>query len=753
MRKALVAIVLGLLITAALAEMFPDVPKDHWAYVYVKNLYEKGIVIGYPDATFKGEQYATRYELAAVIARMYDAIEARLLDVIQGKFDSMNIQDLAKKVSELEKKVSQIESTKAEGGCAGCEYIPNILETVNSLSIKVQLHDEQIAYLLSRVGKGGEAEGGDVYKRLESLEKEIENIKEKLSLVKLDKYGAKLYELEKIVSVLKKFNLNNDYTEEILKMLNDHEIRLQVIEDSLIDLKATLKKAKEEVKNETIGEVKGEVQRIATKVEAIKGETSKIEEKVNNLKKNVDNLEMNVAKKVSSQIKGDLSAIKSTVNDLAKEVKFVNAKNISKLNTQVARLWSKVIEIESKLKYVKGKEGADEYLSSVNIQLMKIYSKIKELEKKTSKIDGNSAKIEDLKAEIEALRTDLNGVVSTLFEVARMSTLQKDEFEDMISELKNYDKSQDEDIYNLYELVMKLEGKVKSLEKSNSKKFESLEKSLASYSKDINSLKTNMKIVNSDIIRLYKIAGDLQKKVLEYDSKLKDMQQNIDNFQMSIGVMYDEIDETKSQMETLREGLFAMRDDFGSEIKSIEERLDNLEESVKSLEAVNSSQDRDIFRLYSKVDSLEKKFSEAANIDKAQDTDIAKLYDLANDLYKEVYAIKEKVSKIDRMESSIFGNAKLLKFIYEKLDKDEDVIRSNSKAIEKLNEKLSSIDEVSKKVEENAKKIDEVSKKAEENSKKIGEVSKKTDNANTLAIIGIVLALVAGGIAIYAVTK
>lgn len=48
---------------------FPDVPKDHWAYNYVKSLADRGYVTGYPDGEFKGDRSLTRYEYAAIIYR------------------------------------------------------------------------------------------------------------------------------------------------------------------------------------------------------------------------------------------------------------------------------------------------------------------------------------------------------------------------------------------------------------------------------------------------------------------------------------------------------------------------------------------------------------------------------------------------------------------------------------------------------------------------------------------------------------
>lgn len=48
---------------------FPDVPANHWAYEYVKDLADKGLVEGYPDGEFKGNRAMTRYEYAAIIYR------------------------------------------------------------------------------------------------------------------------------------------------------------------------------------------------------------------------------------------------------------------------------------------------------------------------------------------------------------------------------------------------------------------------------------------------------------------------------------------------------------------------------------------------------------------------------------------------------------------------------------------------------------------------------------------------------------
>ena len=49
--------------------LFPDVPKNHWAYDYVTRLAKAGMLEGYPDGEFKGDRMMTRYEFATVIYR------------------------------------------------------------------------------------------------------------------------------------------------------------------------------------------------------------------------------------------------------------------------------------------------------------------------------------------------------------------------------------------------------------------------------------------------------------------------------------------------------------------------------------------------------------------------------------------------------------------------------------------------------------------------------------------------------------
>ncbi|MBM7622943.1 S-layer homology domain-containing protein [Sporohalobacter salinus] len=63
------------LTTPVMASPFTDVPADHWAYDSIEKLSKSGIVTGYEDNTFKGDEELTRYEMAVIAARIASQVE------------------------------------------------------------------------------------------------------------------------------------------------------------------------------------------------------------------------------------------------------------------------------------------------------------------------------------------------------------------------------------------------------------------------------------------------------------------------------------------------------------------------------------------------------------------------------------------------------------------------------------------------------------------------------------------------------
>lgn len=67
LKSALLNVNAGKKLDISKLQLFPDVPKNHWAYEYVSTLKGNGVLTGYPDGEFKGDRPMTRYEFATML--------------------------------------------------------------------------------------------------------------------------------------------------------------------------------------------------------------------------------------------------------------------------------------------------------------------------------------------------------------------------------------------------------------------------------------------------------------------------------------------------------------------------------------------------------------------------------------------------------------------------------------------------------------------------------------------------------------
>ncbi|WP_038144654.1 S-layer homology domain-containing protein [Veillonella sp. oral taxon 780] len=102
--------------SAFAANPFSDVTPQDWAYQAVAQLASQGIVNGYPDGTFKGQQNITRYEMAQMVAKALvrqdrvDAEQNAIINRLANEF-SAELNNLGVRVSTLENKVGSFKFT------------------------------------------------------------------------------------------------------------------------------------------------------------------------------------------------------------------------------------------------------------------------------------------------------------------------------------------------------------------------------------------------------------------------------------------------------------------------------------------------------------------------------------------------------------------------------------------------------------------------------------------------------------------
>lgn len=127
MKKRLVTLLAGLLTVLSMGfglAQFSDVPAGHWAKEAVEALAAKGIILGFPDGTFRGNENLTRYQAALIIYRLLQQIEEELKT--QGTSPTMEalapedlealknaVQELAAELASLGVRVSALEDSAA----------------------------------------------------------------------------------------------------------------------------------------------------------------------------------------------------------------------------------------------------------------------------------------------------------------------------------------------------------------------------------------------------------------------------------------------------------------------------------------------------------------------------------------------------------------------------------------------------------------------------------------------------------------
>ena len=121
MKKSLIVtlalvFVLGIAGTALAANPFTDVPANHWAYASISKLAQSGIIDGYGDGRYVGNNTMTRYEMAQIVAKAMakvdsaDAAQRAQIEKLAAEFAD-ELDSLGVRVAKLEKNADNVKIT------------------------------------------------------------------------------------------------------------------------------------------------------------------------------------------------------------------------------------------------------------------------------------------------------------------------------------------------------------------------------------------------------------------------------------------------------------------------------------------------------------------------------------------------------------------------------------------------------------------------------------------------------------------
>ncbi|GAB6099432.1 hypothetical protein JCM16358_13110 [Halanaerocella petrolearia] len=106
-----------------MASPFQDVPANHWANDALEQVVEAGLISGYNDGSFKGDQDLNRYEVAVLTAKVLNKINEEDKEVSEETAQAINklATEFDKELAQVDSRLKDLETVQINGE-TGVEY-------------------------------------------------------------------------------------------------------------------------------------------------------------------------------------------------------------------------------------------------------------------------------------------------------------------------------------------------------------------------------------------------------------------------------------------------------------------------------------------------------------------------------------------------------------------------------------------------------------------------------------------------------
>lgn len=146
MRTTVLLVVAFALALSPAVLAFETIPAGHWAATAVEDLHDEGVLIGYPDGTFRGAQAATRYELAVALKRLENVVRGlaantRVAGVTEPANDTQGVAALTAETANIKTMVDALAEAVRQDGlkdAARDKALKDLSETVAALEQAVK---------------------------------------------------------------------------------------------------------------------------------------------------------------------------------------------------------------------------------------------------------------------------------------------------------------------------------------------------------------------------------------------------------------------------------------------------------------------------------------------------------------------------------------------------------------------------------------------------------------------------------------
>jgi|GEM_PF-409293 len=713
MKKLLVMLSIILFVVTSMAA-FRDIPKGHWAESYVSRLEQIGIVTGFPDGTYRGDEAITRYQSALLISRTLDYVELILKDK-QSQIDSL-LQQVRRLQSTIDKNSSDFD--------AKLQNLANQLQDVRNT---LNLSGNDIANLYKSVAQlqnkfiYTDEEGSTSEIDLSQLKNDVAGLSEILSGL-ATQLGDVDYVLRKQIADLDKKTSAKD--EELSNSLS-------IVSQKIDELASQLEKVQAKIDdiNENIANV------YSTLSDAILS----LQEELATLTARLDELETRILN-MESTISTGLPAIRDMVYGLSEDL--ANTKESMKAYTDVVADEIKA-ELEASLNNVSAELQDMRLTLELHDQdIIKIYDLVTQLQDKFIYTDeeGSTSEIDlsQLKNDVAGLSEILSGLAAQLGDVDYLLRKQ-------IADLDKKTSAKDEELTNsvatLSEKTDSLTSQLEMLQAKIDDTNENIANVYSTLSDGILSVQEN----------LTTLEGELTARLDELETRILNIESTLET---GLPAIRDMVYGLSEDLANAQQSMKAYTDVVADEIRAtLEASLNDIATELQQMKLTLELHDQDIIKLYDFITQLQTDIAELRELIADQETP-------NNEKFNDVYETIEQQTAI--LSDAIMGQQEELAQLHEKLDKLNDfVVNFKNEVSEKLEnldmrlslleDQVASLTQVVEEVKADKADVEELANKLTE-VEKSSATKKELEEARTITtwgvftgVSGIVIGIIALG--------
>ena len=585
---------------------------------------------------------------------------------------------ILEEIGELEKEISEREElARKEKLEEKAKQVEELNNKYTMLSSEIKGLKTSLEKILNDI-KSREDEKKEVIGNIESMEKEISGINEKIKILGIE---------DKIADLEKKY-MEYKYSMDTLETQKKRLEELNKVYEEITELEKKYKESLEELERRREN-VKKEIEELSSEKEKLSSEKSRVEEKIASAKSRREEA-MKIVDEVIKRVKElgvsppeDPSRLPSLVEDIRKKLEEELEKldrEREKLGLEKEKIEVSIREVDDKIKLLRESKEPTCPLCGQPLDEQHREKIIRELEEKKTLYINELGRIEiklvDVKNEIKAVEKKLEVIPESLIDQLKRAV------KDLV-EAEAEEKKLVETLNDLGKRIEEIVSRIKELRKTEEEldnaikdvsRLETLKKGFNR--EEYEALKNNVKQLEEKTTRLFDEINSLTELIAGYlGLSGKEVEEVIDNARKALEearVLREKKVELETRLVELRKRLEALNEEIerlDNEKKVVEEKINELESEKKKIEEeLNKAKEA-----FEKLHALEKELAGLKEKLEAKKKELEEQDKALEELRREVNEINKAIRKVYILKwirENIFhsdGAPKLLRARYVRL--------------------------------------------------------------------------------------